>query len=278
MVEIYRLQPAARRQDGGRARRGAAIAVAAARSPARVLRSPRREDRGRRQRDAGPRVDRGRRGIRPRRPDRPRLGRRLRGASIASDTCGRPGAARPRHRRGLRGLQPAAGAQGAARRRVPVAVPDDDAADPGQRDVAGPVPGEADHAAGRHARGRRARDRRRPPRSPHRAGDARRVRIARRGVQHDGRRAGDEPAAARTTRASRWSARTSSSTRAGATSRRCSSASRRASSRSAPTGASAPSTAPPGACSTSTPASSDRRPRRCSAARICSRSPRSSGR
>ena len=111
-------------------------------------------------------------------------------------------------------------------------------------------------------------DRRRPPRSPDRAGDARRVRIAGRGVQLDGGRAGDEPAAPRTHRASRWSARTPSSTSAAATSRRCSSGSRPAWCRSAPTAASARSTRPPAACSRSMPASSDRRSSRCSAARI----------
>ena len=51
------------------------------------------------------------------------------------------------------------------------------------------------------AGGRRARDRRRPSRSPHRAGDARRVRLAGRGVQHDGGRAGGEPAQARAVQA-----------------------------------------------------------------------------
>ena len=48
-----------------------------------------------------------------------------------------------------------------------------------------------------HAGGRRAGDRRRPSRSSHRAGDARRVRLAGRGLQRDGGRAGDEPEAAR---------------------------------------------------------------------------------
>ena len=85
----------------------------------------------------------------------------------------------------------------AAPGRLPVALPDDDADDSGQRDLDGPVPREADHPAGAAAGRRRARDRRRPPRSPHRAGDARRVRIAGRGVQHDGRRAGRQPAQAR---------------------------------------------------------------------------------
>ena len=111
------------------------------------------------------------------------------------DRRARP-ALRP-HRRGLRGLHPAPRAAAADRGRLPVVLPRPDAADPDQRDVDGPVPGQADHAAGAAARRRRPRDRRRAPRPPHRAGHARRVRRARRGVQHDGERAGLEPAAAR---------------------------------------------------------------------------------
>ena len=72
----------------------------------------------------------------------------------------------------------------------------------------GLVPRQADHPSGAAARRRRPRDRRRPSRSPHRAGDARRVRVARRGVQHDGRRAGRQPAEARTLARSTSSART----------------------------------------------------------------------
>ena len=59
----------------------------------------------------------------------------------------------------------------------------------------GSVPGQAHHAAGADAGGRGARDRRRAPRSARRAAEQRRVRLARRGVQRDGGRAGDEPPA-----------------------------------------------------------------------------------
>jgi two-component system nitrogen regulation sensor histidine kinase NtrY len=79
-------------------------------------------------------------------------------------------------------------------------------------------------------------------------------------------------------RVSRWSARTPSSTSAAATSRRCSSASPPAWCRSGPTAGSARSTPPPPACSRSIPASSARRSRTCSGARICCRSARSSAR
>ena len=64
----------------------------------------------------------------------------------------------------------------------------------------GLVPRQADHAAGADAGGRRARDRRGPPRSARRAAEQRRVRLAGRGVQHDGGRAGRR-AAARSTAA-----------------------------------------------------------------------------
>ena len=148
----------------------------------------------------------------------------------------------------------------AARRRLPLAVPDDDADDSGQRHVAGAVSREADHAAGQHARRRRARDRRRAPRSPHRAGDARRVRLAGRGVQHRWRASWRRASASSNDRASRWSARTPSSTSAAATSRRCSSGSRPAWSRSAPTAGSAP-------INTAAGAAARRRSRRSSARR-----------
>ena len=72
----------------------------------------------------------------------------------------------------LRGLQPAARAEAAARRRVSVVLPDGHADDPRERDVDGAVPREADHAAGADARRWRARDRRGPSRPPHRARDA----------------------------------------------------------------------------------------------------------
>ena len=85
--------------------------------------------------------------------------------------------------------------------------------------------------------------------------------VARRGVQHDGRRAGRQPAQARTLARSISSARTSSSTSAAGTSRRSSSASRPASSRSDPTGGSRRSTARRCGCSTSI-ATVDRRARR----------------
>ena len=49
---------------------------------------------------------------------------------------------------GLRGLQPAARAASAARRRLRVVLRDGDAVHPGRRDLAGAVPREADHAAG----------------------------------------------------------------------------------------------------------------------------------
>ena len=69
----------------------------------------------------------------------------------------------------LRGLPAAARAEGAAVRRLPVVLPDGDAADPGRRDVDGPVPGQAHHASGAAAGGGGAGDRRRPSRSPRRA-------------------------------------------------------------------------------------------------------------
>ncbi len=97
----------------------------------------------------------------------------------------------------------------------------------------------------------RARDRRRPSRSSHRAGDAGRVRLAGRGLQHHGGGAGGEPAQARTLAPRSRAEEPASSTSAAATSRRCSSASRPASSRSAPTAASRRSTAPRSGCSRS---------------------------
>ena len=78
----------------------------------------------------------------------------------------------------------------------------------------------------------RARDRRRPPRPAHRAAERRRVRLAGRGVQHDGRRAGDAAGGSSSGRPSSSSASTSRSSGGAATSRRFSSASRPASSRS----------------------------------------------
>ena len=97
----------------------------------------------------------------------------------------------------LRELQPAARAEAAAPGHLPVAVPDDDADDSRQRDLDGPVPREADHPAGAAAGRRRARDRRRPPRSPHRAGDARRVRLAVEAFNTMAGGAGGQPAKAR---------------------------------------------------------------------------------
>ena len=89
----------------------------------------------------------------------------------------------------------AARAEAAAVRRLRVVLPDGDAAHPRRRDVDGPVPGQAHHPAGPAALRGRAGDRRRPPRSSHRARDARRVRRARRGVQHAWPRSWREPAA-----------------------------------------------------------------------------------
>ena len=166
-------------------------------------------------------------------------------------SVGRVGDARPADHRGVPEPQPAAGDAPADSGRLPDALRHDDADDSGQRDVDRLVSGQAHHASGAAARRRRARDRRRPPRSPHRAGDARRVRIARRGVQHDGRGAGGEPAQARALARSISSARTSSSTSAASTSRPCSSASPPASCRSGPTGRSRRSTARRCACSKS---------------------------
>ena len=62
------------------------------------------------------------------------------------------------HHRRLRELQPAALPDAAAAGHVPLALPDDDADDPRQRDVDGPLPGQAHHASGADA-GRRARAR-----------------------------------------------------------------------------------------------------------------------
>ena len=80
-----------------------------------------------------------------------------------------------------------------------------------------------------------ARDRRRTARSSHRAGDARRIRLAGRGVQLDGGGARRQSAHGSNARASTWSARTWSSRNAAATSRPSSNGSPLASSRSAPT-------------------------------------------
>ena len=85
-----------------------------------------------------------------------------------------------------------------------------------------------------------ARHRRRAARLRLEPETRRRAGIARRGVQHDGGRAADQPGKARAVAAATSSARTSKSTRAAATSRRFSSASRRASSRSTPPAASRP--------------------------------------
>ena len=146
---------------------------------------------------------------------------------------------------------------------------DGHAADSRQRDVARAVPRQAHHAAGAEAGRGRARDRRRPARLPARAGDERRAGLARRGVQHDGRRAADEPREARAVAPGSRAARTSRSTRGAATSRRFSSASRPASSRSTRPGASRRSTARPSGCSGSARPRSASRPRSCSRARIC---------
>ena len=83
-----------------------------------------------------------------------------------------------------------------------------------------------------------ARNRRRPSRSARRAAEQRRVRLAGRSVQRDGRRSSRRAGGASSGRRSSSSASTSRSKSAGATSRRFSSASRPASSRSTPTGAS----------------------------------------
>ena len=97
------------------------------------------------------------------------------------------------HHRGLRELQPAALPDAAAAGHVPLALPDDDADDSRQRHVDGPLPGQAHHAAGADARPGRARDWRGTSRSPHRAGDPRRVRLPDRGLQLDGGGAGHQP-------------------------------------------------------------------------------------
>ena len=142
--------------------------------------------------------------------------------------------------------------QAAADRRLPVVLPDGDAADSGRRHLDGAVPRQAHHAAGADAGGRGARDRRRPPRSARRAAERRRVRLAGRGVQRDGRRAGDQPPARSSARRSSSSASTSRSKGGAATSRRSSSASPPASSRSTPAARSRRSTAPRRGCSAST--------------------------
>ena len=109
----------------------------------------------------------------------------------------RAGDARAADHRGLRELQPAARAEAAAAGHLPVALPDDDADDSRQRDLDGPVPRQAHHAAGAAAGRGRARDRRRPPRSPHRARDARRVRLAVEAFNTMAGGAGGQPAQAR---------------------------------------------------------------------------------
>ena len=76
---------------------------------------------------------------------------------------------------------------------LPVDLPHGHAADPDQRDLAGAVSGQAHHASRADAGRRRARDWRRPARSPARARDRRRARLAGRVVQHDGGRAADQP-------------------------------------------------------------------------------------
>ena len=121
-----------------------------------------------------------------------RADRGCRGGQRLSDR--RPRRAVAPHDGGLRGLPAAARAEGAAVRRLRVVLPDGDAAHPRRRDVDGPVPGEAHHPAGAVAGGGGAGDWRRPPRSPRRARDRRRVRRARRGVQQHGRGTGGEPA------------------------------------------------------------------------------------
>ena len=94
-------------------------------------------------------------------------------------------------------LQPAARAEASADRRVPVVLPDGHADDSGRRHLDGAVSRQADHAPGADARRGGARDRRRTPRSASRTAERRRVRRADGGLQHDGRRAGDEPAQGR---------------------------------------------------------------------------------
>ena len=154
----------------------------------------------------------------------------------------RVGAPRPAGHRGLPEPQPAVGDAAAAAGRLPHALRDDDADDSRQRDVDRSLSRQAHHAAGPTARRRRARDWRRPSRPPDRTGDARRVRSARRGVQHDGRGAGQQPAQARAiARRSRAEERRSS-TSGVSTSRPSSSGSRPASSRSDPKDRSRPST------------------------------------
>ena len=104
--------------------------------------------------------------------------------------------------------------------------------DSGRLHVDGAVSRQADHAAGADAGRRRAGNRRGPARSTRRTAEQRRVRLARRGVQHDGGRARRQPPQGRPLH---HRARAQAPGRAkggGATSRRFSSASRPASSRS----------------------------------------------
>ena len=81
---------------------------------------------------------------------------RRRGGDRLSDR--RSGGAIAPHDAGVRELQPAARPEAAADGRLPVVLPDGDAADSGRRDVDGPVSGEADHAARPDAGGRGARE------------------------------------------------------------------------------------------------------------------------
>ena len=107
----------------------------------------RRRRRGARSRDA--RAARWRRRARARRGRWSAIPRQAAvGVVIASDyLSGELGDARAADHRGLREPHPAARAAAAAAGRLSVALPDDDADDSGQRDLDGPVSGEAHHAA-----------------------------------------------------------------------------------------------------------------------------------
>ena len=181
-----------------RAARGRRIIRSAARR-ACLCRPPRVTRRERRQRVVRPGAARRRRRARARRGGgarRVRPHRRRRAGERLS--VGRVRDARPADHRGIPEPEPAARAPSSDQGRVSDPVRHDDADDHGQRDLDRPVSGQAHHASGAAAGGRRPRDWRRPPRSPDRAGDARRVRLARRGVQHHGRGARGESAQART--------------------------------------------------------------------------------
>ena len=159
LVEVYRLAAGGRTARRRRAARRRGVAVAAARR-ARARRPtgwPRGSPRGsgghavaraaRRRRRA--RARRRRSCATPRRPRRRRRDRERPPVGRVSPSTSR------RIIEAYEDYQPAARAAAAARGRLPVALPDDDADDPGQRDLDRALPRQAHHPAGAAAGGRR---------------------------------------------------------------------------------------------------------------------------